>query len=138
MKYADLHVHTSYSDSTFSPEEVISCAKEKNLSAIAICDHDSVNGIGPCEELASKVGIEIIPGIEMSAEKIDAEIHILGYFINWKESWFREKLKEIQKSRAERVHKIIEKLKNFNITIDAEEVFKIAGNNNNILKIVCK
>ena len=128
-KYADLHVHTSYSDSTFSPEEVVSCAKENGLAAIAICDHDSVEGIAPCEELASKVDIEIIPGIEMSAEKVDAEIHVLGYFIDWKNNWFREKLKEIQKSRIERAYKIVEKLKSFNINITAEEVFRLAGNN---------
>ena len=89
MKYADLHVHTSYSDSTFSPEQVIACAKEKGLAAIAICDHDSVDGIEPCMELAAKVGIEIIAGIEMSAEKVDVEIHLLGYFIGWEENWFR-------------------------------------------------
>lgn len=129
MKYADLHVHTSYSDSTFSPEEVVSCAKEKGIAAIAICDHDSVDGIEPCEALASKVNIEIIPGIEMSAEKVDAEIHILGYFIDWRQEWFQKKLKEIRKSRVERVYKIIDKLKAFKITIDAEEVFRLAGNN---------
>ena len=128
-RYADLHVHTSYSDSTFSPEEVVSCAKEKGLSAIAICDHDSVDGIGPCEALASKVNIEIIPSIEISAEKVDAEIHILGYFIDWKQEWFAQKLKEIQKSRVERVYKILDKLKTFNIIINPEEVFKLAGNN---------
>lgn len=129
MKYADLHVHTSYSDSTFSPEEVVSCAKEKGIDAIAICDHDSVDGIEPCRILASKAGIEIIPGIELSAEKIDAEIHILGYFIDWKQDWFRKKLKEIQESRIERVYKIANKLKAFGITIDAEETIRRAGNN---------
>lgn len=132
MKYADLHVHTSYSDSTFSPEEVISCAKEKALSAIAICDHDSIDGIELCQALASKVDIEIIPGIEMSAEKRDAEIHILGYFIDWRQTWFQKKLKEIQESRIERVYKIIDKLKVFNITIDAKEMFRRAGNNASI------
>lgn len=128
-KFADLHVHTSYSDSTFSPEEVVACAKEKGLDAIAICDHDSVEGIAPCEELASKSGIEIVPGIEISAEKKDAEIHILGYFIDWKEDWFNKKLKQIRSSRVERVYKIIDKLKSFNINIEADEIFKLAGNN---------
>ncbi len=96
MKYADLHVHTFYSDSTFSPEEVIICAKEKALSAIAICDHDSVDGIDPCRELGSKMGLEVIPSIEMTAEKADAEIHLLGYFIDWQAGWLREILREIQ------------------------------------------
>ncbi|MDP3791185.1 MAG: PHP domain-containing protein [Candidatus Omnitrophota bacterium] len=128
-KYADLHVHTSYSDSTFSPEQVVKCAVDKGLAAIAICDHDSVDGIGPCMELASEVGLEIIPGIEMSAEKVDAEIHILGLFINWQAEWFCKKLKEIQRSRVERVYKIMDKLKACDITIDAQEVFRLAGNN---------
>ena len=78
MKYADLHVHTFYSDSTFSPREVVSYAKAKDLTAIAICDHDTVDGIEPCMAMGNEAGIEIIPGIEMSVEKIDAEIHILG------------------------------------------------------------
>jgi predicted metal-dependent phosphoesterase TrpH len=103
-KYADLHIHTFYSDSTFSPEEVISCAKEKGLDAIAICDHDSIDGIEPCLKLGLKAGIEVIPSIEMTAEKIDAEIHLLGYFIDWQAAWLRETLKEIQKSRIERIY----------------------------------
>lgn len=128
-KFADLHVHTNYSDSTFSPEEVIKYAKEKSLAAIAICDHDSIDGIAPCREYASKAGIEIVPGIEMSAEKVDAEIHILGYFIDWQQDWFQKRLKEIQKSRIDRVYKIVAKLKDFNIALDADEVFAIAGKN---------
>jgi predicted metal-dependent phosphoesterase TrpH len=128
VKYADLHVHTNYSDSTFSPEEVILHAKEKALGAIAICDHDSIDGIDPCMKIAAGYGIEVIPGIEMSAEKKDAEVHILGYFLDHKNAWFRDRLKEIRSSRVERVHKIAQKLKSFDITIDPKEVFAIAGN----------
>ncbi len=127
IKYADLHVHTFYSDSTFSPEEVVSCAKEKGLAAIAVCDHDSVDGIEPCMVIGAKLNVEIIPGIEITAEKIDAEIHILGYFIDWKQGWFKKKLKEIQASRVERVYKMIDKLNAFDIVVGAEDIFKIAG-----------
>lgn len=127
MKYADLHVHTFYSDSTFSPEEVISCAKEVNLAAIAICDHDSIDGIEPCRKLGLEAGIEVIPAIEMTAERIDAEIHLLGYFIEWEEAWFREKLKEIQRSRIDRIYKMVDKLKELGIDVDPEAVLKKAG-----------
>ena len=132
IKYADLHVHTFYSDSTFSPEEVVSCAKERGLSAIAICDHDTVDGIDPCMAIGPGYGVEIIPGIEMSVEKMDAEIHVLGYFIDWKQDWLRKKLKEIQDSRVERLFVIIEKLKAVGIKIDAEEVFRIAVNKGSV------
>ena len=132
IKYADLHVHTFYSDSTFSPEEVVSCAREKGLAAIAICDHDTVDGIDPCMAIGPGYGVEIIPGIEMSVEKMDAEIHVLGYFIDWKQDWLRKKLKEIQDSRVERLFVIIEKLKAVGIKIDAEEVFRIAVNKGSV------
>jgi len=62
MKYADLHVHTFYSDSTFSPEEVAACAHKNALAGIAICDHDCIDGIEPCAIAAKPYGIEVIPG----------------------------------------------------------------------------
>lgn len=127
MKYADLHVHTFYSDSTFSPEEVVACARDKGLAAIAISDHDSVDGIAPCLAAGGGAGIEIIPAIEMTAEKVDAEIHLLGYFIEWEAEWLKEKLKEIQASRIDRIYKMVEKLKEAGIELKPENVIKLGG-----------
>lgn len=127
MKYADLHVHTFYSDSTFSPEEVISCAKDKALAAIAICDHDSIDGIEPCRRLGVDAGVEVIPGIELTVEKSDAEIHILGYFIDWKKEWFQKKLKELQDFRIDRIHRMVEKLHGVGVEVEARDVFDLAG-----------
>jgi hypothetical protein len=129
MKYADLHVHTFYSDSTFSPEEVISCADEKGLAAVAICDHDCIDGIAPCAEFArrSERDVEVIPGIEMTAEKEDAEIHILGYFIDWADTWLHGKLKALQDARVIRMLKMIERLKEHGIEIDPRDVLKLSG-----------
>lgn len=127
MKFADLHVHTFYSDSTFSPEEVLSYAKERGLSAIAICDHDCLDGIEPCQKIGSELGVEIIPGIEMTVEKLDAEVHILGYFIDWRLEWLRERLKEMQEARIYRIYKMVDKLKDINITIDPMDVLNISG-----------
>ncbi|MDO8524868.1 MAG: PHP domain-containing protein [Candidatus Omnitrophota bacterium] len=127
MKFADLHIHTNFSDSTFSPEEVASCAGGIGLSAIAICDHDSIDGIEPCEKAASLLGLEVIPGIELTVEKENAEIHILGYFIDWKTAWFRKKLKEMQEFRIGRVRKMVEKLNASGIDVKDEDVFSFAG-----------
>ena len=127
MKFADLHIHTDFSDSTFSPEEVAACAGERGLSAIAICDHDCIDGIEPCGKTASPLGIEVISGIELTVEKQDAEIHILGYFIDWQAEWFRAKLKEMQASRIERIHKMVEKLNDAGIDVRAQDVFDLAG-----------
>jgi len=127
VKYADLHIHTYYSDSTFSPEEVIAAAHKKGLYAIAICDHDCVDGIGPSEELASSLGIEVVPGVELTIEKEDAEIHILGYYIDWKDEEFRKKMKVLQDARVERIHRMVEKLEAEGIPVKADEIFKLAG-----------
>ena len=127
MRYADLHIHTNYSDSTFSPEEVAACAGERGLSAIAICDHDCVDGIKPCGIAAAPFDIEVIPGIELTVEKQDAEIHILGYFIDCKVEWFRKKLKEMRDSRIGRIRKMVEKLNADGIDVRAEDVFNLAG-----------
>ena len=127
MKFADLHIHTDFSDSTFSPEEVAKCASERGLSAIAICDHDCIDGITPCADAGSSLGVEVIPGIELTVEKQDAEIHILGYFINWKAEWLRKRLKEMQEARIGRIHRMVEKLNAAGIDVKCEDVFKLAG-----------
>ena len=127
MKYADLHVHTMFSDGTFTPEETIRVARDKGLSCIAICDHDCVDGINPSIEYAKKNPIEIIPGVELTVIKDQKEIHMLGYFISWEEKWFKEILKKIQAERISRINKMIEKLKRFNIEVEPDRVMRIAG-----------
>ncbi|MBI4975024.1 MAG: PHP domain-containing protein [Candidatus Omnitrophica bacterium] len=126
-RYADLHVHTFYSDSTFSPEEVMACAKDKGLDAIAICDHDSIDGIEPCQKIGRELGIEIIAGIELTVEKTDTEAHILGYVIDWKVDWFQNRLKELQAARVDRIYKMVERLKGFHIQMEPNDVFELAG-----------
>ncbi len=127
MKFADLHVHTFYSDSTFSPEEVVTWAAKKGLSAVAICDHDSVDGIEPCRAFGEAAGVEVIPGIELTVEKSDVEIHILGYFFDHKAAWLKSKLKEMQGGRIDRIYKMVEKLNAEGIDVKAEDVFRLSG-----------
>ncbi len=126
MKYADLHVHTYFSDGTFSPEEVINRALSGGLSAIAITDHDTVEAIDEAMALAGD-RIEIIPGIELTAEKKGAEIHILGYFINWADEAFHLELEALRKIRLERIRQIIDKLNELGIKISFEEALEFSG-----------
>ncbi|KPK38525.1 MAG: hypothetical protein AMJ78_09845 [Omnitrophica WOR_2 bacterium SM23_29] len=126
-RLADLHVHTYLSDGTFSPKEVVERAKDMGLSCIAITDHDCVDGIEPALEAGEKIGIETIPGVELTAEEKNVEVHILGFFINYKDEPFLKLLKTIRQSRVERIYLMIEKLKKYNIVIDPEEVFKTSG-----------
>ena len=126
MKYADLHVHTCISDGSFTPGEVINQALSANLSAIAITDHDAVEAL---DEAVREAGdrIEVIPGVELTAEMEGKEIHILGYFIDWRDAKFQQELKSLQKVRLERSRKIVEKLKQLGMEIDYDELLRFSG-----------
>ncbi len=123
--YADLHIHTNASDSTFGPEDVIFNAKNVGLSAVGITDHDTVDSLDRALLLGKEAGVEVIPGIELSAEEGTAEIHILGYFINHKDAAFAATLKMLRESRLERAKLIIQKLKTQNVNLELEDVLKL-------------
>jgi len=126
-KVADLHVHTNVSDSTFSPEKVIGLAKLEGLDAIAITDHDTCAAITPAIMMAEDMGIEVIPGVELTAEMDDDEIHILGYFIDWQDSAFIKKLEELCRVREERAKEILRRLNEQGIDLQYDDLRQIAG-----------
>lgn len=128
MKRADLHIHTTASDGLLSPKEVVRWANIKRLSAISITDHDTVGAIDQAIIAAMEYNIEVIPGIELNTEYEKEEIHILGYYIDYKAEWFLDKLKEIQNSRYLRAQKMIRKLNDMNINITIEDVEALAEN----------
>jgi hypothetical protein len=126
MRFADLHLHTIFSDSTYTPEELIRGAKLADLSCIAVTDHDTVAGIGPTLDFAAREDIEVLPGIELTAEYDGLEIHILGYLLDYKDKFLMETLEALKKNRIERVYKIVDKLNNMGIKLRADAVFEIA------------
>jgi len=123
---ADLHVHTYYSDGTFSPEEAVREARDTGLSTIAICDHDCTDGIEESQEAGSKYGVEVIPGAEITSEKDGLEIHILGYFIDHKSKPLVELLKELKASRIKRIYSMLKKLKLHGVDLSPEAVFSLS------------
>lgn len=123
MRLADLHIHTYYSDSTASPEEVVEEALRAQMSAIAITDHDIVEGVMPTIAAAAGKGLEIIPGIELSCEQDGKDIHMLGYFIDVTKGPLVEKCAIFLDARVERMKIMIQNLKNVGITnIDFDEI----------------
>ena len=80
-KLVDLHVHSNISDGTLSPKEVVKHASEMGVAVMALTDHDTIGGIAEASEAAAEYGVELIPGIEISAGFRDRDVHILGYFI---------------------------------------------------------
>lgn len=127
MKFADLHLHTAFSDGTFTPSELISGSLKAGICAVGVVDHDTVSGIASCIEAGAKDGIEVIPGIELSAEFEGAEVHILGYFIDYHNTALLKRLESLKKCRVERIYKIIEKLEAAGVSLNPETVFNISA-----------
>lgn len=128
--YVDLHIHTTYSDGSFTPEEVVRYAHKVGISAISITDHDIVDAIPLALIEGEKLGIEVIPGVELSCEINNSrtdEMHILGYFINWENVQFRKSLDLFRTKRKQRAYQILEKLRKFNIFLDEKQLFDVAG-----------
>ena len=126
MKYADLHTHTYFSDGTFSPQEVIALAKKEGLSCISITDHDSIDAY--LSFPFQKEDVELIPGIELTADLNNIEVHILGYLVDYQELWFQEKLREIRQERVSRLEEMCAKLSALGMPIRADEVLEFTGN----------
>jgi 3',5'-nucleoside bisphosphate phosphatase len=128
VKFADLHVHTIFSDGTSTPEELIFLSKKCGLSAISVVDHDTIQGVAQTLEIGREENVEVLPGIELSAEYDGLEIHILGYLIDYENGELLEKLSFLKRNRVERIYKIAKKLNDLGINLDPEDVFSLAGN----------
>lgn len=128
MRFADLHLHTVCSDGTYTPEEIVEISAQAGLSCIAVCDHDTTKGIEPCILSAGHYDLEVVPAVELSCEFDAVEIHILGYLINHKDETLAEKLDFLKQKRLERIHKMIDNLREYSdVNIDAKEVEELAG-----------
>jgi 3',5'-nucleoside bisphosphate phosphatase len=125
---ADLHIHSNFSDGLLSPEEIVRKARDAGLTVIAITDHDTVDGIGPAIAEGEKVGVKVIPGIEFTTDTKDNEIHVLGYYIDYKAQWLQQLLLKIREDRKNRIYKIVDKLKEQGVDISAQEVLALAEN----------
>jgi len=102
-------------------------AAAAGLKTISLTDHDNVDGLEAAEQIAARVGLELIPGIEMTTETAQAEIHILGYYLDRRNPGLLEVLARIQASRIERIHTIVQKLKSLGVEIEASDVFALSG-----------
>lgn len=131
MKF-DLHMHSSYSkDGEFTPKELITIAKEKKLSIIALSDHNDMHGIDEMIEEGSKVGIKVIPAIEFDTIFEDKEVHLLGYGIDYTLPYFQSLGKLINTRLDNAIHERLVKLKEvYGFEVDEEEIWKKANGKN--------
>ena len=127
MKFADLHLHTQFSDGTFTPEELVGHAQRHGLACIALTDHDTVEGCARAATACASAGLEFIPGAELTAELADTEVHILGYFLDTQNPVLIGKIAKFQAVRQNRIHEMVAALNQIGIPLQAETVFALAN-----------
>ena len=124
----DLHMHTYFSDGYNSPEMLIEKAHSRGIKTLSITDHDSTNGISEASRFASKYDIEVIPGVEISTDIRDSEVHILGYFIDPKNEDLEHYLGFFREERYKRAIRMVKKLNILGLDISIEDVMVFAKN----------
>jgi hypothetical protein len=127
MGFVDLHLHTTASDGVMTPSQIVRYAKAKGLRAIAITDHDTIEGLEEGLLEGSRIGLEVIPGLEISVQHFPGSMHLLGYLFDIHHPLLTERLQYLQHARAERNPKIAEKLKALGIKVTYDEVLKASG-----------
>jgi predicted metal-dependent phosphoesterase TrpH len=123
----DLHIHSLFSDGTDDPETIVRIAAGIGLSAIALTDHDNLNGIGRARSAAAAAGIELISGTELSVAWNGDPMHLLVYFLEPGTGPLQDRLLEIQESRAKRNERMVDRLNELGVEITYEEVWTEAG-----------
>ena len=118
----DLHVHTTCSDGTLTPAQVVALASDRGLRALAVTDHDTVNGVAAASEEGARTGVEVIAGLEISVQWDRGILHILGYFVNPDHPRLLDVLDFLRRGRDARTPKMVEKLRKLDVPISVEEV----------------
>jgi hypothetical protein len=121
----DLHSHTTASDGALAPRDLVRLAARHGVRVLAVTDHDSTEGLPEAIDEAARHGIEIVPGLEINTDVPGAEIHVLGYCVDWQADWFQAFLREQRAERTARVYRIVERLTGLGMPLAAEEVFAI-------------
>jgi hypothetical protein len=122
----DLHSHTTASDGTLTPRELVGLAARHGVGVLAVTDHDSTGGVREAMDEARRLPpLEIVPGLEINCDVPGAEIHVLGYCVDWEAPWFQEFLGAQREERRQRVYRIAARLAELGMPIEPAEVFAL-------------
>lgn len=127
MNTIDLHCHTTASDGRHSPTELVQMAAELGLRAIAVCDHDSTEGLDEALAAGRAAGVEVIPSVELSCDVDQGELHMLGYFPDYADRAFQAELSRLREGRLGRAQAMVRKLNALGYPISFERVQTLAG-----------
>ena len=127
MNLIDLHVHSTASDGSYAPAEVVRLAKEAGLKAVALTDHDTIDGLDEALAAGQALGLEVIPGVEISARFAGDSMHIVGLFLEHHDGRLEARLSVLKKARAERNPKIVAKLNSLGLKVSMQDVVRLSG-----------
>jgi hypothetical protein len=127
MKFADLHLHTQFSDGTFTPEELAGHGARLGFAALALTDHDTVEGCARMAAACAAAGIEFIPGAELTAEHNDMELHVLGYFLDTQNQKLLAEIAKFQAVRQNRIREMVARINELGMPFEADSVFALAN-----------
>ena len=128
MNFVDLHCHTTASDGTLTPTQLVARAVEFGLKTIAVTDHDTTDGVAEAVAAGEKAGLDVLPGIEINTDVPGGEIHVLGYFIDTTDQPFQAELRRLRDGRERRGAEITRRLAALGAPISWQRVQAIAGN----------
>jgi len=123
----DLHIHSTASDGTLAPEEIVGEAARLGLAAIAIADHDELSGVETGRRRADELGVPFVPAVEINADYPNTEVHILGYWIDPADGALQQDLARIRDARLSRAGQIVERLRGLGVSIHLQDVLAAAG-----------
>jgi len=123
----DLHIHSTISDGTLTPSEIVLMALARGLTAIALTDHDTLGGVKKAQRAACDTGLEVISGVEINADGGQRDLHILGYYVDPENGPLQERLQAMQEARIGRARRVIERLRELGMALEMEEVQALAG-----------
>lgn len=123
----DLHTHSTASDGELTPAELVRLARARGLTTIALTDHDSVANVDATMDAARGTALQVIPGVELSADVPKGEVHVLGYFVDWHDADFLAMLVKFRDGRYGRAEKMARKLTALGAPISFDRVKEIAG-----------
>ena len=127
MAGPDLHIHSTASDGTLTPRDIVQRAASLGLPAIAITDHDTVAGVAAARDAALAYGLRVIPAVELSAGVGDRGVHVLGFFIDPTDPIFERRLAALRSVRLERAERIVASLRDAGHGVSLHDVLDAAG-----------
>jgi predicted metal-dependent phosphoesterase TrpH len=130
MGRIDLHTHTNHSDGTFTPPELVRLASQRGLEVVAITDHDTTDGLEEATGAGRELGVDVVPGVELSAEHQGTSVHVLCYWMDRENEGLQAELVRLRSERFLRGEAMVEKLRSLGYPVSFERVREIAGNGN--------